>query len=73
MNTQTHEHRGPIALPEPLKWLAMTYGATLNQSWQRVSGSWVMGQGSNRSTNLDGSLESWVDACDPLTHDPLTD
>jgi len=36
-------------------------------------GSWVMGHGSNGSTNLDGSRGSWVSTCDPLTYDPLTD
>ena len=35
-------------------------------------GQWVLGNGSNGSTNLDGSRRSWVSACDPLTRIPLT-
>jgi len=35
-------------------------------------GQWVMGHGSNGSTNIDGSRLSWVSDCVPLTHIPLT-
>jgi len=34
-------------------------------------GQWV--SGSNGSTNVDGSRQSRVSTCDPLTHDPLTE
>jgi len=39
----------------------------------RTMGQWVMGHGSNGSTNLDESRGSWVSTCDPLTRDPLTE
>ena len=43
-----------------------------SQRWKWVSGSWVMGHGSNGSPFLDGSHGSWVTASDPLTHDEIT-
>jgi len=64
----------------PQKGLAYLYGF-FNSWWPHQTsrtrtevavGQWVMGHGSNGSTNRDGSRGSWVSTCIG-THDPLTD